>query len=261
MARRAKRVQSIKRRRSRARLRRVPVEIGAIPAAPVPRRLPWLPVFVRDWLGSPKLARLTVQQEGMLLRLLLFAWESPGCLLPLDENELCTMTKITPGMWEEAGGPKLMALCFERHRDGHVPVEPIDLAAKALRAEKLVAARSRAGLASAAAKAAHAASDTRSTHVEHAGSGSGSGATDAVKASVGEREGRRCSWTGSEGQACAKSTTRWGSLCDTHEREAGVGNCWNGPVEENNSAALDPDAPGAEKEPESAKVVSMRGRT
>jgi len=227
-----------------------PVEAKRDPVPP--RRLPWLKVYVRDWLGSPKLARLSTLQEGMLVRLLLFAWESPGCLLPTDENELCAMTKITAGMWEDAGGPRLLTLCFERRGDGYVPVEPIDLAAQAYKAEDIVSKRIKAG------KDRHRAPSTRSAHAEHTGPGPGPGPGPdaAVKECSVEREGGAglvpsvslCTWQGIAG-GCRRATEHHKSLCADHERAAGV-ESEDAPenVAGEKVGALDPDHPDAEKE-------------
>ncbi len=165
-------------------------------------RLPWLKVYVRDWLGSPILARLTVEQQGVLWRLLLHAWEQPGCELPAETPFLVTASGLPPHRIEEV--ERILALCFEKTPDGYLPVEPMDLAAQrakaaAWRAQKVMAGRrsaeerrQRDGTAQPKPPNVRSTlSNTRSSEPPErtfdvlertgAGAGAGAGATDALE--------------------------------------------------------------------------------
>jgi hypothetical protein len=118
-------------------------------------RLPWIPLFNRDWLGSPVLARMTAEQEGVLLRLALHAWELPGCIVPDDDETIGTMVKVFVGgpEYERVVRP-VLAACCERLKGGYRIVEPLALHDLVARAEHTRQKRQRAGRASALARAA-----------------------------------------------------------------------------------------------------------
>jgi uncharacterized protein YdaU (DUF1376 family) len=217
-----------------------------------PTRLPWFPFFVRDWLGSAAIMRLTSEQEGALLRLLLCAWQAPGCALPADDTVLANMARVYGGVWDRIGRP-VMEACFTREGDTYVPVEPFDLRAMAAQAEARVEQRRRAGAASATARrdrlgsaqpqkpsrtavrcVPNERSDARSTLSERAGSGYGSGSGDgdgsaltAGDSRTSERAPRRAGRD--EGccdeEACRQPATvaREGvKLCEEHAQPARI---------------------------------------
>jgi hypothetical protein len=118
------------------------------------QRLPWLPMFNRDWLGSPVLAGMTAEQEGVLLRLTFHAWETGG-VVPADDVLIGTWVKVP------VGGPDydrvvrpVLDRCCRRIKDGYVITEPLQLDTIVQRAEYIRAERQRAGRASAASRAA-----------------------------------------------------------------------------------------------------------
>lgn len=204
-------------------------------------RLPWLRLFVRDWLGSPVIARLTVEQEGVLLRLLLHAWEMPHCAIPEDVVLIANITK-TPDMKVVQ---KVLDFCFERRVDvGFIPREPLNLPDEAARAEQLREQRRQAGKKSAedrrektgTAQPPNTRSSGRSA-ASNDGAGAGDGrngrkegveevesATDRRSDGPGTKEiGRRCEWCGvylppSESWINAGST-----LCDDCAGHSGDG--------------------------------------
>jgi uncharacterized protein YdaU (DUF1376 family) len=114
-------------------------------------RLPYFQVFPRDWLGSVPMMGLTVEQEGVHLRLLLHAWQLPGCALPDEPGILENMARLMPGSWAEVG-QRVLDRCWRKRAGAWVPVEPFDLPSQMRRASELVAKKRRAGKQSAAVR-------------------------------------------------------------------------------------------------------------
>ena len=87
---------------------------------------PSLPLFTDAYIGDT--AHLTNEEHGVYLRLLMFAWRSPVCALPVDDKRLALMVGVTPKKWtglkavimefwdETDAGWQQDRLTFERQR-------------------------------------------------------------------------------------------------------------------------------------------------
>ena len=76
---------------------------------PMPRtadRLPTMLFNVNDWLTSKSVVRMTYEQRGMYLELLLFAWldDEPG-VLSADDETLAGILRIPVDEWACHSGP------------------------------------------------------------------------------------------------------------------------------------------------------------
>lgn len=58
---------------------------------------PALPFWTDAYIGDT--AHLTNEEHGVYLRLLMFAWRSPGCCLPDDDKRLAIMVGMTDKKW------------------------------------------------------------------------------------------------------------------------------------------------------------------
>lgn len=58
---------------------------------------PSLPLFTDAYIGDT--IHLTNEEHGVYLRLLMFAWRSPDCALPLDDKRLALMVGVTAKKW------------------------------------------------------------------------------------------------------------------------------------------------------------------
>ena len=58
---------------------------------------PNMPLWTDAYIGDT--AHLTNEEHGVYLRLLMFAWRSPGCCLPDDDKRLALMVGVTPKKW------------------------------------------------------------------------------------------------------------------------------------------------------------------
>jgi uncharacterized protein YdaU (DUF1376 family) len=67
------------------------------------KQLPWMPFYPEDWLSDMQIILLTMEQEGMLLRLVLLDWTQEG--IPSDPASLIKLLRIKPKCfsknWEE----------------------------------------------------------------------------------------------------------------------------------------------------------------
>lgn len=77
--------------------------------------LPTLPLLVDAFIADT--AHMTVEEVGAHIRLLVFAWRSPGCCLPDDDARLARMLGLTVKRWA-ALKPGVMAL-WQRNSDGN----------------------------------------------------------------------------------------------------------------------------------------------
>lgn len=59
---------------------------------------PALPLWTDAYLADT--AHLTNEEHGVYLRLLMFAWRTPGCSLPDDDKRLAIMVGVTPKKWQ-----------------------------------------------------------------------------------------------------------------------------------------------------------------
>ena len=81
-------------------------------------RLPYMPLYVDDWLTSEAVSDFTLEQRGAYLELLLRQWKSPDGMLPKDERSLARMSGLGR-QWRKLGRP-IIARCFVKRRDGLV---------------------------------------------------------------------------------------------------------------------------------------------
>lgn len=58
---------------------------------------PALPFWTDAYIADT--AHLTNEEHGVYLRLLMFAWRTPGCALPDDDRRLALMVGVTPKKW------------------------------------------------------------------------------------------------------------------------------------------------------------------
>jgi uncharacterized protein YdaU (DUF1376 family) len=77
--------------------------------------LPTLPLLVDAFIADT--AHMTVEEVGAHIRLLVFAWRSPGCCLPDDDARLARMLGLTAKRWA-ALKPNVMAL-WQRNSEGN----------------------------------------------------------------------------------------------------------------------------------------------
>ena len=73
--------------------------------------LDWFPFYYKDFTLSKKVRRMTHEQKGAYLSLLIEAWSDPSCSLPIRSSELHTLINWT-------GSEKdfeLVRACFSVH--------------------------------------------------------------------------------------------------------------------------------------------------
>lgn len=72
---------------------------------------PSFPFYANDWLSSPTVLTMSLDQQGAYLRLLCFCWASGDCSLPDDDETLAKLSGMGEG-WLK-GGSELVRKCFE----------------------------------------------------------------------------------------------------------------------------------------------------
>lgn len=75
-------------------------------------RLPFMPIFVDDWLSSDAVAGFTLEQEGAYFRLLMWEWKSADCALAADESVLARLSRLE-SRWRKVGRP-IVDRCFTK---------------------------------------------------------------------------------------------------------------------------------------------------
>lgn len=70
--------------------------------------------YVDDWLSSPNVALLSLEEEGAYLNLLMRAWKQPDCGLPNDDAALAAWSKLGAAKWKKSGA-RLRALFEEQN--------------------------------------------------------------------------------------------------------------------------------------------------
>lgn len=70
--------------------------------------------YVDDWLSSPNVALLSLEEEGAYLNLLMRAWKQPDCGLPNDDTALAAWSKLGAAKWKKSGA-RLRALFEEQN--------------------------------------------------------------------------------------------------------------------------------------------------
>lgn len=60
---------------------------------------PTMPLFTDAYIADT--THLTNEEHGVYFRLLMFAWRSRDCTLPLDENRIAIMVGLTPHRWSK----------------------------------------------------------------------------------------------------------------------------------------------------------------
>lgn len=76
---------------------------------------PYMPFYVNDWLSSPRVARMTLEQQGAFLRLLCFLWSSGDCSIEDDPQVLATLSGAGEGWFKN--GWAVVRDCFTPHPD------------------------------------------------------------------------------------------------------------------------------------------------
>lgn len=62
------------------------------------KKPPYLPVYVADYLADTQ--ELTAEEHGIYLLLMMAAWRTSDCGLPLDHNKLARIVGMTPRAWK-----------------------------------------------------------------------------------------------------------------------------------------------------------------
>jgi len=74
---------------------------------------PSMPFYVNDWLSSPSVACMSLEQQGAYLRLLCYCWASQNAELPSDDKALSVLSGMGEGWFN--GGSHLVRVCFVEH--------------------------------------------------------------------------------------------------------------------------------------------------
>ncbi len=74
---------------------------------------PAMPLYVNDWLSSPRVQSMTELQELAYFRLCLFCWASGDASLPDDDDQLAAMSRMGKGWFK--GGSQVVRKCFNQH--------------------------------------------------------------------------------------------------------------------------------------------------
>lgn len=113
-------------------------------------RFPWFPMYAADWLTSPAVLAMTLEQQGAYMRLLCIAWnagrDEPS--VTADPRELGRVLGLPAAKWAKIG-PAIVA-CFEQ-RNGRLFNRKLTEVWEIQRAKYEIA--SRAGKASAEQRA------------------------------------------------------------------------------------------------------------
>jgi uncharacterized protein YdaU (DUF1376 family) len=112
----------------------------------------WMPLLVSKYLADTM--HLCTEQHGGYLLLLMHAWSNGGAL-PIEDEKLRRITRMSPKAWAEHSGD---LKAFFTESDGVLRQKRLDM--ELARAETNIQQRSEAGKASAAKRAAQ----RRQTH-------------------------------------------------------------------------------------------------
>lgn len=75
--------------------------------------------YVRDWLTSLSVARMTDQQVRIYLNLLCYSWlDEPTATLPNDDAELARLAHVSLAEWQQIKDPILAK--FETNGNGRI---------------------------------------------------------------------------------------------------------------------------------------------
>lgn len=77
------------------------------------KELPWMRVYVKDFLASQAVAAMSLEEIGAYWLLLLNCWAKGGCL-PSDEKQLANMSRLGRG-WKKSSA--VLLSCFPEHPD------------------------------------------------------------------------------------------------------------------------------------------------
>src|SRR5690606_34939759 len=72
-----------------------------------------MPFYVNDYLSSPKVSCMTLEQQGAYIRLLCYCWASGDASLPDDEDSLAALSGMGEGWFK--GGSRGVQGCFTKH--------------------------------------------------------------------------------------------------------------------------------------------------
>ena len=81
-------------------------------------RLPYMPLYVDDWLSSDTITSFTLEQEAAYARLLMRQWKAPDGQLPKDESVLASFSRLG-ARWKKVGRP-IIQRCFVERAGGLV---------------------------------------------------------------------------------------------------------------------------------------------
>ena len=137
--------------------------------------------YVNDWLASPKVAMMSLEQQGAYMRLLCFCWASGDASLPDDDGALAALSGLND-RWVSVGGA--LRACFEQHPDKSGFLTNMKVYGLWEDREKQRKDASKAGKASAEKRKKQREGNDRSTGVEREGN------DDATEAATeDQREG------------------------------------------------------------------------
>ena len=74
---------------------------------------PSMPLYVNDWLSSPRIQAMSQEQELAYFRLLCFCWASQDASIVDDDEQLAALSRMGEG-WL-MGGCQLVRACFVSH--------------------------------------------------------------------------------------------------------------------------------------------------
>jgi hypothetical protein len=80
----------------------------------IPTPLAYFALYPNDWLASPTIQRMTLEEQGAFLRLLCYSWTMDG--IPTDHRELALLLGLEPG-GERAEGILSRVLALAWHPD------------------------------------------------------------------------------------------------------------------------------------------------
>lgn len=77
---------------------------------------PAMPFYVNDWLSSPRVSCMSLEQQGAFVRLLCYCWASGSASIPDDEETLARLSGMGE-KWSAKGTSNLLRRCFVKHPD------------------------------------------------------------------------------------------------------------------------------------------------
>lgn len=78
----------------------------------MPNELPYMPLWINDWLTSRDVICMTAEQRGIYIQLLCHQWISPDCSLPDDDQVLAALAGVDAATLSQAKGR--LQPCFDQ---------------------------------------------------------------------------------------------------------------------------------------------------